>query len=690
MGCCLSKNDPCSVSLTQQNNPKVEHTNTKYQIAAIETNPNPKEDYKIDKREEERNEGLLPNKKEVFVIHHRKSNDKRSDSDGSVSNSSNSGEAEEIGRNILAAAANGQVVRTSSCTKEEVDAILIQCGRLSRSSSGKGNGNGHGRRYSGSKRSFDFDKENEIVDDSKRKGNGNEGLIDGNCEDDERSRRRHSRGSHRRRTTPSRSRERENQQLTRSGSRERSQSNGRRVSRSPGRRSDSPMNHACNGNGNGRPAKLVSVPATVSSLTMEKAINGNGNENENGDGNGKRVLVKRNVASPRSQSPARALSPARARSPAKGGNGNGGGQQSAAISRNGSRKVEISPCRRTPLNEIDINTLQFHPLSNKKGVLKGKEIEDDIVVVKQPISSVSQNKYGDTNNGKLPTQGNHRRTGSRGAEGYEVTKTNYCRVNAAQTSDHTREQIEANECNAVVTSVVISGTSTEKLPQTLVRSRSARRSRDLDINAEALVTPYPATNYNSLLLQDIQNFHQKKSSNTNESGTPLTLPACVSKACSIVEAVADLNSATTNNNLRTPQESNLSFHNKRLESEDPFVESEVKVGDDLLEPSFHKYVTVRKRGDDEESSGSNSVGGNSHKNWASSSTWEPNSAESTDCWTSKSSTRQESSAVGFQKHAISDGVNDESEKRFSKGAARTRTISSRGTITTSKIVAGSM
>ena len=29
-------------------------------------------------------------------------------------------------------------VRTSSCTKEEVDAILIQCGRLSRSSSGVG------------------------------------------------------------------------------------------------------------------------------------------------------------------------------------------------------------------------------------------------------------------------------------------------------------------------------------------------------------------------------------------------------------------------------------------------------------------------------------------------------------------------------------------------------------------------
>jgi len=56
-------------------------------------------------------------------------------------------------------------VRTSSCTKEEVDAILIQCGRLSRSSSGAGRAasseaaGGHRRRRSGSKRSYDFDQD---------------------------------------------------------------------------------------------------------------------------------------------------------------------------------------------------------------------------------------------------------------------------------------------------------------------------------------------------------------------------------------------------------------------------------------------------------------------------------------------------------------------------------------------------
>ncbi|XP_057550283.1 uncharacterized protein At1g65710-like isoform X2 [Amaranthus tricolor] len=703
MGCCLSKNDPCSqsipsVSLSQQNNSnniqtlsiptKVEHT--KNQIAAIETNPNPKKEQKIGKIEEERANVFVPKKKkEVFIIQHRKSSDKRFNSDGSVSNSSNSGdpdpEPEEIGRNILAAAASGQVVRTSSCTKEEVDAILIQCGRLSRSSSGNGNNGGHRRRYSGSKRSFDYDRENELVDDSISKGNGNE--IEGSYEEDDRSRRRQSRGSlsHSRRSTPSRSREREYHQQQRSGSRERNQSNGRRVSRSPGRRSESPMAMNHSSSGNGKPGKLVSVPA----MTMEKSNNGNGN---GGDGNVKRVLVKRNVGSPRSQSPARAISPAGAHSPSKGGNVNG--NQLVSLSRNGSRKAEISPYRRTPLNEIDINSLPFHPLSNKKAVQKGKEIEEDIVIVKQPSSYVSKSKFVETNNGKLSAQGTHRRTGSKGTESYEDTKTNYCRVNEIQALNV--EKIESSEYDAT-------GTDTLKLPPTFVRSRSARRSRELDINVEALLAPNPATNYNSLLLQDIQNFHQKKSSNNansnarpishdvisskNESGTPFALPACVSKARSILEAVADLNSATrpaNSSNPKSPRGPNFDFHNvnKRVESSDPFVQS-----DDLMEPSLHKYVTVRKRGGemgDEESSGSNSfMGGSSQQNWVSSSTWEPTSAESTDCWTSKSYSREEFSPVGFQRHAISDfacGINDEeSEKIFSKGL-----------IPTSKAAAASM
>ncbi|VVA98839.1 unnamed protein product [Arabis nemorensis] len=46
---------------------------------------------------------------------------------------------------------------SSSCTNEEVDAILIQCGKLSRSNSAAKT-----RRYFGSKRSFDFDKNKRI------------------------------------------------------------------------------------------------------------------------------------------------------------------------------------------------------------------------------------------------------------------------------------------------------------------------------------------------------------------------------------------------------------------------------------------------------------------------------------------------------------------------------------------------
>ncbi|KNA24738.1 hypothetical protein SOVF_013200 isoform A [Spinacia oleracea] len=732
MGCCLSKKDPCSKSVLsnsqiQQNDPKntqnltvpVKLEQAKTQVAtALETKPEPKAEQE---RESEGSETYSKKKKEVFVIQHRKSNDRRPagpDSDGSASitteSSEPSRETEEIGRNILAAAASGQVVRTSSCTKEEVDAILIQCGRLSRSSSGKGVVNaGHGRRYSGSKRSFDFDRENDSVDESKRKGNGNEELIEGlNNDEDERSRRRHSRGSNRRRTTPSRSREREQQQQQqqRSGSRERSQSNGRRVSRSPGRRSESPMTHS-NGNVNGsvRPGKLVSVPATVTSLSVEKGSNGNAGDGGNGNGNVKRVLVKRNVGSPRSQSPARAHSPVRG---VNQGNGNGQQQQqpvAVSLSRNGSRKAEHSPYRRTPLNEIDINSLPFHPLSNKRAVTKGKEIEEDVVVVKQPINSGFQNKYAETNNIKVSGQGSHRRSSSRGADGYEVTKTNYCRVNeiptpnVEQMSEGKGGQLDASEYDAMLAPV-----ETLKIPQTLMRSRSARRSRDLDISVEALLAP--ANDYNSLLLQDIQNFHQKKSSNANAVNSnidvPLTLPPCVSKACSIVEAVADLNSMTgsgSDDRRKTPRETNFSLKtngNKRaVESKDPFVESEVKVGDDLMEPSLHKYVTVRMKGgdfDDEESSGSNSYVGGSQHNWVSSSSWEPTSADSTDCWTSKSYSRDElSPVVGFQRHAISEYagvINEESERKFSKGgSARVRTIAGKGPIpSTSKAAAASM
>ncbi|KAH0910247.1 hypothetical protein HID58_033568 [Brassica napus] len=114
----------------------------------------------------------------------------------------------------------------------------------------------------------------------------------------------------RKRRTPSR--EREDSKSYRSGSTERG-SGSRRVSRSPERRSettnpDNGIGSSVNSsNNNNIPAKFVSVPAT----DKEKR-----SSNNNADASIKRVAVKRNVASPRSQSPARAASP-RAQSPAR-------------------------------------------------------------------------------------------------------------------------------------------------------------------------------------------------------------------------------------------------------------------------------------------------------------------------------------------------------------------------------------
>ena len=109
-------------------------------------------------------------KNEIFVIKHRKSHDdKERNSKNSLiyqekESSSSSAAIEATGAQIVEKASSTPMaacVRTSSCTKEEVDAILIQCGRLSRSSSGNAASSSASyeqwRKYSGSKRSFDFD-----------------------------------------------------------------------------------------------------------------------------------------------------------------------------------------------------------------------------------------------------------------------------------------------------------------------------------------------------------------------------------------------------------------------------------------------------------------------------------------------------------------------------------------------------
>lgn len=166
-------------------------------------------------------------------------------------------------------------------------------------------------------------------------------------------------------------------------------------------------------------------------------------------------------------------------------------------------------------------------------------------------------------------------------------------------------------------------------PSLITRGRSSRRSsRDLDANPDGLLNQ---TSYTSLLLEDIQNYHQQTAA--------FSLPACVSKACSILEAVADLNSSFGSKISETDRSraDEGYYHSAKIgklgSTQDEFVEAEALVKDDLTKPSLHKYVSSRDMGEDlepQESAGSNSYVG---QPWAS--PCEPNSAESGDhCWTS--------------------------------------------------------
>lgn len=131
-------------------------------------------------------------------------------------------------------------------------------------------------------------------------------------------------------------------------------------------------------------------------------------------------------------------------------------------------------------------------------------------------------------------------------------------------------------------------------PQVISRSRSLRRSRDFDFSPETLLLQSSEqdmkSSYTELLLKDIKDFHGKSSNDDEEEDPFSRLPSCVTKACSIVEAVADLNSSSSDlNQFR--------------------FGSTVKKAD-LVEPSFEKYVTVR-RGccslEEQESCGSNNL-----------------------------------------------------------------------------------
>ncbi|XP_022990805.1 uncharacterized protein At1g65710-like [Cucurbita maxima] len=591
MGACLSKKKKTLPSFSSTHVPQDPPTscNAFKPIIPI-SHPPAAIDVNREKTEQENGvETEYAVRKEVFVINHRKSHDGRDKNGASVlpnveeiggvlsSSSCEILESGDVGENLKVG-----LVRTSSCTREEVDAILIQCGRLSRSSSA----NGNGRKYSGSKRSFDFDHSDRDGVNSGNYGDEDEdgkNPISVEVDDDgtpaekrHNQRQRHRQSSRYspslgRRRTPSRERD----QNQRSSSRE------RRVSRSPGRRSVEPS--ASNGSNNGggiiRPAKMVSVPATVAHLEMDKSNNVTGGCSGNDSATAtavKRISVKRNVgeatamagsrvaSSPRSQSPARINGHVKVsdeiQPPLQ--------QQQPSLSRSSSRKTEQSPYRRNPLSEIDTNSQQHNRIQSAK----------------------------DTNNGSNQKP----KTESKSSHKVAVSQVNSSKTGTPATA--TRGVVN------IITSTAPPLTNTEGV---LARSRSGRQSREFDINPEVLLNQNQTPSYTKMLLQDIQNFHQKNSNS-------VSLPACVTKACSIVEAVADLNSSA--------------FSEDR--NRDPF--------DDIVEPSFHKYVTVRRgspaRGEDtedQESSGSNSFVGivqqQQQQQWGNSAaSWEPNSADSTD------------------------------------------------------------
>ncbi|KAJ8550182.1 hypothetical protein K7X08_033889 [Anisodus acutangulus] len=453
--------------------------------------------------------------------------------------------------------------RTSSCTKEEVDAILIQCGMLSRSSSknkgvpfsgcGESSDNTNfnpntSRKYSISKKSFDFDNEN------------------------------------------------------------RSDGASRRVSRSPVRRSESPITDT---NGiNVRPEKMVYVPATAGI---------------------QRIQVKRNVgvASPRAWS----RSPAKVNSKVLNENMNFQ-QQPMYLSRNNSRKKEDSPFRRKPPSEIDTP------------------------VVTEPMPFYPQKPNAENiNNGTLD---------------YGLKNVNG-KIKEQQQQVQEAKALRTVSGNAAV-DVIASGF--RSLVPDGERSRSRRLSRDLDINLR--VESNPTQSYTELLLEDIQNFHQKSSSNP-----AFSLPPCVTKACSILEAVADLNSSTSSNlsstfsqdRRRNPTVERFNKNDdaslgtnprgkNRLEIQDPYVESEVALSDDLMEPPCIQTYATFGRGTDGgymeelESSESNRFVGYQRRRFSPSSR-EPNTDDSTDSWApSKSYSRLYINPLAFQKCAVSDHAPD--------------------------------
>ncbi|XP_060175776.1 uncharacterized protein At1g65710-like [Lycium barbarum] len=333
-----------------------------------------------------------------------------------------------------------------------------------------------------------------------------------------------------------------------------------------------------------------------------------------------RIQVKRNVgvASPR----ARSRSPAKMNSKATNENMNSQ-QQPLFLSRSNSRKRENSPFRRKPGSEIDT------PVDTG------------------PIPLYTQKLNAENINNSKVLQGTEEKLGiSKAAIDYGLTNV-YGKVKEQQ-----KQQL-AQEVKTLRTVSEFESLMPEGITR---RSRSPSLSRDLDINDLRVESNPPTQSYTELLLEDIQNFHQKSSSNSSFS-----LPPCVTKACSILEAVADFNSSTSSN-------PSSAFSEDRRRN--PTVERLNKKTAASLgtnPPSIQKYATFGRGTDGDvykeelESSESNSFVGYQRCSFSPSSR-EPNSADSTDSWApSKSYSRLYMNPLAFQKCTVSDHAPDMDE-----------------------------
>ncbi|CAO2039829.1 unnamed protein product [Urochloa humidicola] len=471
-------------------------------------------------------------------------------------------------------------VRTSSCTKEEVDGILIQCGRLSRSSSGTGRAassdaaGGHRRRRSGSKRSYDFDQD------------GKPGA--GADEDWERQ----GAAAVSSRPSPHRG----SPQRKRSGSRERSTGGGgsgsRRASRSPGRRTDgaAAASAATVGSGGGGErarqqqhlGKMVSVPAREKGRAPSPAAASSG----------------KRCASPRSSSPARMVPAAGNENAGCGGTATG---PTLALSRSSSRKAEQSPYRRNPMAELDENALRNN--SNQNAKPHKKSIESAVAAT--PKKKVVER-------GKDPTHAPSCRSGKP-----EMTEEKDATVTASET------RAPSLKTTATRTASIVAADSLSQRPAGQPgsgSSRSRRASRDFDQNPGSYATQ---------LLEDIQNYHHQSSASATSVTVPappatpsFSLPACVAKACSIVEAVADLNSVSSSSENRAFEyEPGVSADDKGSINAAPLGGVEQRKH---MRPPPARDLRA-EAAEPQESAGSNSVSGFP---WTTS--WEPTSVESTD------------------------------------------------------------